>query len=167
MLSTTAKLCLALPVLLYVAQYVAQPTYVVHEHGGVLVTGASTGIGRHAALSLAGRGYIVYAGVRKQSDAVSLNGEAPGDRLRPIILDVTKTAQIDAAVTEIKASLGNEPFVALVNNAGVDGHEIVELMDVEAARWTFDVNFFGRVAASLPAVQIGHHTPSTPPPHAR
>ena len=141
MLSNTLKIVLALPVIVYVLQYLSQPTYPVHEHGGILVTGASTGIGRHAALSLAGRGYTVYAGVRKQSDAASLNGEGLGDRLRPIILDVTKTEQIAAAVTEIQAS--PEPFIALVNNAGVDGHDVVELMDLEAARWTFDVNFFG------------------------
>jgi len=39
--------------------------YTVHESGGIVVTGASTGIGRHAALALAKKGYIVYAGCRK------------------------------------------------------------------------------------------------------
>lgn len=53
-------------------QYLSQKNFSVHYTGGVLVTGASSGIGRHAALRLAGEGYTVFAGVRKDSDVESL-----------------------------------------------------------------------------------------------
>ena len=43
--------------------------YTVHESGGIVVTGASTGIGRHAALALAKKGFVVYAGCRKVHSA--------------------------------------------------------------------------------------------------
>jgi NADP-dependent 3-hydroxy acid dehydrogenase YdfG len=43
-----------------------------NESGAVVVTGASTGIGRAAALHLDGKGYRVFAGIRKQADAKSI-----------------------------------------------------------------------------------------------
>ena len=45
--------------------FTVRKEYTVHESGGIVVTGASTGIGRHAALALAKKGYVVYAGCRK------------------------------------------------------------------------------------------------------
>jgi NADP-dependent 3-hydroxy acid dehydrogenase YdfG len=59
-----------------------------NESGAVMVTGASTGIGRATALLLDRKGYRVFAGVRKQADAKSL-AEDGSDRLTPITIDVT------------------------------------------------------------------------------
>ena len=58
------------------------------SRGAVLVTGASTGIGRACAESLDGIGFTVLAGVRKDSDADSLR-RAGSERMRPVLLDVT------------------------------------------------------------------------------
>jgi NAD(P)-dependent dehydrogenase (short-subunit alcohol dehydrogenase family) len=74
----------------------------------VLVTGASTGIGRATALLLAREGLTVYAGVRKDID-----GEALGPTVTPITVDVTDAGQIAEAVTTIGR------LDALVNNAGI------------------------------------------------
>ncbi|WP_432950955.1 alpha/beta fold hydrolase [Kribbella sp. CA-253562] len=60
----------------------------------VLITGASTGIGRATALLLARKGFTVHAGVRKEAD-----GEALGPTVVPITLDVTDAGQI-AGVAE-------------------------------------------------------------------
>lgn len=118
--------------------------YPVHDHGGILVTGASSGIGRHVAVSLAKRGYHVFAGCRKEQDLVSIQ-EEDVPTLHGIIIDVTKQNQIDAARDHISMELGilGEPFVALVNNAGVAKSTVVEFIDIETAKWIFDVNFFG------------------------
>ena len=61
----------------------------------ILVTGASTGIGRNIAETLAADGYFVYAGARKQADLDALN-KIP--TIQSVRLDVTKRDEIDAAV---------------------------------------------------------------------
>ena len=55
---------LALVALHQLLLFAVRKEYTVHESGGIVVTGASTGIGRHAALALAKKGYVVYAGCR-------------------------------------------------------------------------------------------------------
>ena len=63
----------------------------------VLITGASTGIGKACALHLDKLGFMVFAGVRKEEDKDALSGES-SDKLEPIILDVTKEDSIAKAV---------------------------------------------------------------------
>jgi NAD(P)-dependent dehydrogenase (short-subunit alcohol dehydrogenase family) len=114
----------------------------------VLVTGASTGIGRATALLLAREGFTVYAGVRKEAD-----GEALGRTVTPIQLDVTDAGQIaDAA-----ARLGH--LDALVNNAGIGVTGPVEFVPLDALRLQYEVNVFGQVAvtqAMLPLLRAAH-----------
>lgn len=133
--------------------------YPVHTSGAVVVTGASSGIGRSAAIALAKQGYTAYAGVRKEKDAASIRAEAaalkgiPGG-LKPLVIDVTKKDTIAAAVAEVAAA--GEPLVALVNNAG-----IVDNLPLEVAadsHWdnTFGVNVRGLVDTTqhfLPLLQ--------------
>jgi NAD(P)-dependent dehydrogenase (short-subunit alcohol dehydrogenase family) len=80
----------------------------------VLVTGASTGIGRRITERLAGDGYFVYAGARKDSDLAELNAIENVQALR---LDVTKPDEIAAAVEAVTAA--GRGLHGLVNNAGV------------------------------------------------
>src|SRR5687768_2649316 len=80
----------------------------------VLVTGASTGIGRNITERLAAHGYFVYAGARKDVDLTALNA-IPG--VQALRLDVTKTDEIDAAVKVI--TQGGHGLYGLVNNAGI------------------------------------------------
>ena len=80
----------------------------------VLVTGASTGIGRNIAERLASEGYFVYAGARKEKDLQELDAI---ENIQSIRLDVTIQEEIDAAVeTVTKAGRG---LYGVVNNAGV------------------------------------------------
>ena len=69
----------------------------------VLVTGASSGIGKKIAELLAAKGHFVYAGARKEKDLAALNKMA---NIQVIRLDVTVQADIDAAVS---ASLSSRP----------------------------------------------------------
>jgi len=104
----------------------------------VLITGATSGIGRLTAETLAKEGYYVYAGARKQKDMDELNKIA---NIQAIKLDVTKQEQIDAAVKTITEA--GRGLHGLVNNAGVvSGGPLTEQSESDI-RWLFDVNVFG------------------------
>ena len=66
---------------------------IADDHKSILVTGASTGIGRNLAETLAENGYHVYAGARKEKDLAALNAI---DNITAVKLDVTKQDQVDA-----------------------------------------------------------------------
>jgi len=106
----------------------------------VLVTGASTGIGRKITERLAAEGYFVYAGARKEADLRALDAIENVDSIR---LDVTRPEEIAAAVETVrKAGRG---LYGLVNNAGVGtGGPLTQAPD-EDLRYVFDVNVFGPV----------------------
>ena len=80
----------------------------------ILVTGASTGIGRKITEHLAADGYFVYAGARKDSDIAALNAIKNVQAMR---LDVTKPDEIAAAVATVTQA--GRGLWGLVNNAGV------------------------------------------------
>ena len=60
--------------------------------GTVVITGASTGIGRATALRLARAGFDVLAGVRREEDGADLR--AQDGRIEPVLVDVTDAGQI-------------------------------------------------------------------------
>jgi len=104
----------------------------------VLVTGASTGIGRKITEVLAARGVFVYAGARKEKDLKELDAI---DNVQSIRLDVTIQEDIDAAVETI--SNEGRGLYGLVNNAGVA--ILAPLIEVEESEldFIFDVNIYG------------------------
>jgi NAD(P)-dependent dehydrogenase (short-subunit alcohol dehydrogenase family) len=104
----------------------------------VLVTGASTGIGRRVAEDLAAKGYFVYAGARKQKDMDALNAI---DNIQAVRLDVTVQDEIDAAVETVRVD--GRGLYGLVNNAGVYvGGPLIEV-PVEELEWLMDINVTG------------------------
>jgi NAD(P)-dependent dehydrogenase (short-subunit alcohol dehydrogenase family) len=108
----------------------------------VLVTGASTGIGRACAERLAQAGWRVLAGVRRQ-------GDAP-DATEEVLLDVTDADQIAAAATRAGDVFG------LVNNAGVALAVPVEFVPLDELRRQLEINVIGQIAltqALLPALR--------------
>lgn len=119
----------------------------------VVITGASTGIGRAAAEYLARQGWRVFAGVRKQADADALLENVVGD-LRPIILDVARQDQIDAAVETVSAALGDARLDGLVNNAGIANMGPLALQPLDEFKAHFDVNVFGLLAATQAFVPL-------------
>src|SRR4051794_41942622 len=76
----------------------------------VLVTGATRGIGRATVKRLAAANWDVYAGVRSEAAGEELRGE----RVTPVVVDVTDEAQVAA----LPGALGQQ-LDALVNNAGI------------------------------------------------
>lgn len=122
--------------------------------GAVLVTGASTGIGRACVEHLDGLGFTMFAGVRKQADADSLR-EAGSARVQPVMLDVTDGDSIAAALQTVDAAAPGG-LAGLVNNAGVGFGGPLEFVPVEQWRQQLEVNFIGQVAviqAALPALR--------------
>eukprot|EP00938_MAST-03A_sp_MAST-3A-sp1_P004658 g4658.t1 len=140
----SAIVALTSVLVMFVPSYLVQKRFPVPsgEGNAVLITGSSTGIGRHAAVYLAERGFVVYAGVRKESDEKSLN-ELKLKNLRPIRIDVTSTSSILEAKRIIESESQN--LVGLVNNAGINKELPIEVQRLENMRKVFDVNVFGLV----------------------
>jgi NAD(P)-dependent dehydrogenase (short-subunit alcohol dehydrogenase family) len=124
----------------------------------VLVTGASTGIGRKITERLAADGYFVYAGARKESDLKALGAIK---NVQPVHLDVTSEKDIAAAVeTVTKAGRG---LYGLVNNAGIGTFGPLHEMKPEEFELTMQVNVYGpyrmtRAFAPLVIAQKGRIT---------
>jgi NAD(P)-dependent dehydrogenase (short-subunit alcohol dehydrogenase family) len=122
-------------------------------HPHVLVTGASSGIGRATALRLAASGYHVFAGVRKPADGVALAQAAAGE-VTPVILDVTDAQQITSAVTSIASHAGDAGLAGLVNNAGIGVFGPLELIPLEQFRRQLEVNVTGQLAITQAALPL-------------
>lgn len=115
----------------------------------IIVTGASTGMGAATVRELAARGHHVLAGVRREADGRELESE----RIRPVILDITRSEHITDLAAVVEAD--GRPLRAVINNAGIAVNAPVEVLPMEEWRRQFDVNFFGHIEvtqALLPAL---------------
>ncbi len=115
--------------------------------GGVMITGASTGIGAHCALELDKLGYRVFAGVRKAEDGERLEGEASGP-LRSVVVDVVNQGQVEEAARTVAGALGDEPLAALWNNAGITVNGPLEYVPLDELRRQLEVNVVGQVGVT-------------------
>lgn len=119
----------------------------------VLITGASTGIGRATVLRLDAAGWRVFAGVRREEDAEALRADG-SERLVPLIVDVTDAGQVAAAAERIGAEPGG--LDGLVNNAGVAIPGPLETLPLDDFRRQVEVNLTAQVGvtkALLPAIR--------------
>jgi len=105
----------------------------------ILVTGASSGIGLAVANALHSKGHTVYGSSRDLSRMTSVS-------FKPIQLDVTNDASVNAAVDKIIKAEGK--IDVLVNNAGNGVTGPAYAMPVDFAKKQFEVNFFGVIRVS-------------------
>lgn len=107
----------------------------------VLITGASSGIGKTTAIKLAQNGFRVFAGVRKEEDKIAVENENPN--ITGVFIDVTNQESIRNAFDEVKKVTDN--LYALINNAGIAYAGAVECIPVESIQKQFDINVFGAI----------------------
>jgi NAD(P)-dependent dehydrogenase (short-subunit alcohol dehydrogenase family) len=117
------------------------------EKKTVVVTGASSGIGRACVLRLIQSGWRVFATVRKAEDGDKLRSEVGAD-LTPAIMDVTDRATIIAAAEQVSSQLQGRGLNGLVNVAGIGVVRPVEYVTPRDLQEIFDVNVFGQIAVT-------------------
>lgn len=127
----------------------------------VLITGCSSGIGRATALYLARHGFVVFATVRKESDAEDLRHLNEPNLIPICPLDLSQRDQIPAVVDTVTRELerrGKRGLYALINNAGGGTVAPVELMDLDQFQIEVQARLIGAVAlvqACLPLIRQG------------
>ncbi|HWI01171.1 MAG TPA: SDR family oxidoreductase [Propionibacteriaceae bacterium] len=117
----------------------------------VVVTGASSGIGRATAEHLASAGFHVLAGVRNDRDAEAV----ASDHVEAVRLDITDEEQVAALARRVETDPQTRRLRAVVNNAGIAVAAPVEMIPLTHWRRQFEANFFGHVGviqALLPAL---------------
>ena len=118
------------------------------------ITGCSTGFGRSLAVEVLKQGYRAVVSSRKLADVEDITA-AYADTALALALDVTKPAEIDAAV---KAAMDKFGVIdVLVNNAGIGYFGAVEESEEEEVRRMFEINVFGlanMTQAVLPIMRV-------------
>jgi NAD(P)-dependent dehydrogenase (short-subunit alcohol dehydrogenase family) len=110
----------------------------------VLVTGASTGIGRALCLALAERGALVYASARRLEALDALKASVRG----VVRVDVCDLASVEAALAQISTREGGRYIDVLVNNAGVNRPAASAELPMSEHRALFETNYFAVAALS-------------------
>ena len=103
----------------------------------VLITGASAGLGREAAILLAQQGHTVYAGARRADRLAELADHG----IAAVEMDITRSGDNEQAVSRIIEADGR--IDVLINNAGFGLYGPVEEIPIDEARYQFEVNLFG------------------------
>ena len=130
----------------------------------VVVTGASTGIGKDAARILVENGYRVYGSVRKQEDANKLSEEF-GSNFAPLLFNVTDEAAIHEAAKQVRDELRGETLFGLVNNAGMAVAGPMMHLPIESFREQLEINVTGQLIvtqAFLPLLGADRSLKGTP-----
>ena len=113
----------------------------------VVITGASTGIGRACALHLDRLGFQVFAGIRQTADGEALQ-QAASDRLQHVYLDVNDGESIRAAAEFVEARCRSGGLSGLVNNAGIVVAGPLEFLPLDSLRSQLDTNVVGQIAVT-------------------
>lgn len=122
-----------------------------------MITGASKGIGKQAAIYFSSNGYRVFAGYRSKADGEMIRKLGNGNVI-PVQLDVTNSLQIKEVVENITNIVGDEGLQGLVNNAGIAVSAPFEYIPIDELRNQMEINFIAPVAltqAVLNLIRIG------------
>lgn len=132
-------------------------TFSSNSDQSVLITGASSGIGKATAIHMAKSGFKVFAGVRKETDKENLLHAAP-ENLTPVILDVKKLETIQNTFDTISGQVKNSCF-SLINNAGLSLNGPLEILPLRDIENLIQVNVTGLLAVThtfIPLIRKSH-----------
>ncbi|MEZ6002896.1 MAG: SDR family oxidoreductase [Planctomycetota bacterium] len=121
-----------------------------------MVTGASSGLGAAVARLLAAEGYRVALLARREQALHELAAELPGSGHLVVPCDLTRPADISAAMARVQVEFGGLDL--LVNNAGIGYRARVEEIEPDHLRQVFDTNVFGMLLCcqgALPLLRKG------------
>lgn len=130
----------------------------------ILITGASSGIGKEAARTLKKAGFVVYGAARRSEMMKDLES----DGIRVLQLDLTDEDSVEACVKSIIEREGRIDI--LVNNAGYGSYGAIEDIPISEARRQFEVNLFGLARltqAVLPSMRAKRSAGSSTSPPLR
>ncbi len=113
----------------------------------VVITGASSGIGRSSVSRMVQSGWQVFATVRKTQDGDQLRSDFES-RVTPVIMDVTNLGSVTVAAEQVASLLRGSGLDGLVNVAGVGKVRPVEYMTAEDLQEMFNINVFGQIAVT-------------------
>jgi NAD(P)-dependent dehydrogenase (short-subunit alcohol dehydrogenase family) len=113
----------------------------------VVITGASSGIGRSCVLKMSRAGWRVFATVRKQADGDALRAEA-GSNVSPLIMDVADRSSITAAARQVTSELSSRGLDGLANVAGIGLVRPLEYAPLSDLQEIFEINVFGQIAVT-------------------
>lgn len=108
----------------------------------VVITGASSGIGRASVERMSQAGWQVFAAVRKEKDRERLQHEP---NVFPVIMDLQRAETITAAAAQVESQLQGRGLEGLVNVAGIGMLRPLEYAPMSDVREIFEINFFGQV----------------------
>ncbi len=108
----------------------------------ILITGASSGIGKETALLLAKSGFKVFAGIRRKTDKQNL--ESLNKNITGVYIDITSSSSIDKAFWFVYKN--TEKIDVLINNAGIAVAGPVECLSIDKIKEQFNVNTFGAIS---------------------
>lgn len=108
----------------------------------VLITGASSGIGKETAIFFAEKGYKVFAGIRKKSDKFRL--EKTHKNIKGIYIDVTNPKGVDKAFWYVMKNTSK--LDAIINCAGIAVAGPMEALPIKRIKEQFEVNTFGTIS---------------------
>lgn len=123
------------------------------RHRPVVVTGATSGIGLELSGMLVLEGFRVFGGALPGEDTKTLAEVGA----TPVSMDVTNPASLCTAKQQVESALEGIPLWALVNSAGIVAAGPIELLDIDEARYVFEVNVMGVLAttqAFLPSIRM-------------
>lgn len=123
----------------------------------VLMSGASSGIGKAASEALADAGIFVFAGALNENEAAQIRAGGRKN-IQPVVLDVTSTDSIDAAIDQVRASMGRDGYLyGLVNVAGVDHNAPLQFLEPREIIQMVNVNLTGSMLLTRAALPLMRH----------
>lgn len=123
----------------------------------VLISGASSGIGKAAAETLASQGFTVFSGALNQAEAEAMRAEGKHG-IVPVVMDVTSRDSVDAALAQVKQTIGSAGYLhGLVNCAGVDINAPLHVLEEREIMQMINVNYIGGIMLTRSALPLMRH----------